>query len=97
MQKDEGGKIITSIIEENKMLRIVIEDDGIGMVSSKALKKNARHHSLGLEMVAKRLQVLSEKFHQDFSIISEDRSSEIIQGTRIIFLLPILDMSQIIS
>jgi ligand-binding sensor domain-containing protein len=59
MPKDEGGKIWISIAENNDVLAINIEDDGLG-VENAQLNKKSSHTSKGLALIYERIQLLNQ-------------------------------------
>ncbi len=53
------GKIIINFNCQGKDLLILITDNGIGMYNSIALKANATHKSMGMQLIQKRIKALS--------------------------------------
>lgn len=68
MTKELPGNISIHIKKEGTGIRIMIVDDGIGLKASYSFKNDLQHQSIGLENIAKRLMLMSEKFDEIFSI-----------------------------
>jgi ligand-binding sensor domain-containing protein len=88
----EGNKILLLQFEdaENNLLKVIIEDNGIGVEQSTIINKNrdASHTSMGMKITEDRLLLLKYK---NASTIIEDLVNETgeVIGTRVILLIPI--------
>ncbi len=94
--KDEQNlSIKINYISRNNSLFLSIEDDGIGINSSKNISKieKSNHNSLAISITESRLQLLSknkkEKFNFSITDISEENPEQ--TGTRIEIELPFLE------
>ena len=63
------GSLKISFVEENQMIKVSIEDDGIGIEKSKELKTENQkvHQSRGLKNGEERIQLLNDLYHQHIS------------------------------
>ena len=63
------GSLKISFVEENQMIKVSIEDDGIGFEKSKELKTENQkvHQSRGLKNGEERIQLLNDLYHQHIS------------------------------
>jgi tetratricopeptide (TPR) repeat protein len=70
--RETKGKLKVTFTEENQLIKVLIEDDGIGLEKSTQLKtKNQKvHESRGLNNVEERISLLNDLYHQkiDFAI-----------------------------
>ena len=70
--RETKGKLKVTFTEENQLIKVLIEDDGIGLEKSMQLKtKNQKvHESRGLNNVEERISLLNDLYHQkiDFAI-----------------------------
>jgi tetratricopeptide (TPR) repeat protein len=63
------GKLKVTFAEENQLIKVSIEDDGIGVEKSKELKTQNQkvHESRGLNNVEERINLLNDLYHQQIS------------------------------
>ena len=68
-------------------LEISIIDDGVGYYTSKAKKEGSvlSHKSMALDIVKQRIETLKGQF-----FIEEIKEHDVVKGTQILILLPIL-------
>lgn len=87
MQKDSHGHLTIELSMQEKVLQCVIEDDGIGREAAEALRSKSaeKQKSMGLQITAQRLALLSQSKHvQSFYSIEDRRDEENnILGTRV--------------
>lgn len=92
--KDRKGKLCLMFSTENKVLKIVIEDNGIGREQSLQAKMNVDHHSMALDLVKERIKMVKQLYQamEDASIHMIDLLDEqhMAVGTRVEILLPVL-------
>lgn len=91
MNKPDGKGIITiQFIQKEKMIELVIDDNGIGIEASRKLKMNAgsKHTSLATTITEERLSLLNKKSKQKFSFSISDLKNENSNGTRVSILMP---------
>lgn len=94
LHKSDYGllKINFSLLDE-KRLRVVVEDDGIGVVRSKELNKwkQKSHSSLAIDMVQERLEILSQMHKQKLTLqIEAAQPGQKDCGTKVTVILPVL-------
>ncbi len=90
-KKDGHGHLEINFSTNNNLLKISILDNGIGIETSKSNKPKTKHKSLAIEITRERIKTLLPKKHRKnfFTII--DRKHENAQGTRVTFLLPLIE------
>ena len=90
--EDQGFVKIRILAYKPKSLKIIIEDNGIGMKKSQEYSsKNSHHQHLGLQIIQKRLGLLSKKYNTESSInYSESIPGKLYPGTRVELVLPFL-------
>lgn len=67
--RETKGKLRVTFTEENQLIKVSIEDDGIGVEKSKELKTQNQkvHESRGLNNVEERINLLNDLYHQQIS------------------------------
>ena len=67
--RETKGKLKVTFAEENQMIKVIIEDDGIGVEKSRELKTQNQkvHESRGLNNVEERINLLNDLYHQQIS------------------------------
>ncbi len=94
MNKENGGKIIVDIKQENveNFLIITIEDDGIGREKSQLIQKNrnAQHKSFGTKISQERLDLLNAESLNKASvtIIDLKNNEGLSNGTKVLIKIP---------
>jgi hypothetical protein len=89
MQLPEKGEIGIGIRKVKTALEITIEDNGIGIEKSKALKTDTKHKSKGMHLIRERLSILSKitKEPLTFTVADAHPGSQHC-GTRITLTIP---------
>lgn len=91
--KEEKGFININFTQKDEQLICVIEDNGVGIDTSRELKKNSVniHKSMALEISKKRLETLEELENKKVNLKIEELKDENNngQGTRITLQLPL--------
>jgi len=90
---EEMGIIKISFqVNKSKSLKIIIEDNGIGMNKSKEYSvKSAQHQHLGMQIIQKRLDLLSKKYKTETSInYSECAPGHKNPGTIVEIIMPFI-------
>jgi anti-sigma regulatory factor (Ser/Thr protein kinase) len=86
------GVLTLSIIFENDLLKIIIDDNGVGRKKSAELKQfSAKEHtSMGMKLTEERIETLNyiKNTHITLEIIDKVDTQEEQQGTRIIITIP---------
>ncbi len=86
----EKGYVKIHFYEENKILNVIIEDNGEGIKQSLERKSEIKHRSFGSKITSNRLELLNAYYQSDYSISivnKKDLSEE--AGTRVTIKLPI--------
>lgn len=75
--KKEKGFLILKIMQVDKQLLVIIEDDGIGITKSESLKTKHqhKHQSLGLKNIKERIKLLNDLYNSDIKIEIEEKST----------------------
>ncbi|GGH73306.1 hypothetical protein HNQ91_003625 [Filimonas zeae] len=91
--KATKGLLKVHFSKAGKELKVVIEDDGIGLTESQRLKTvNQRaHESRGLNNTRERIQLLNDLYPVNIRLIMEEITGDALSGTRIILQLVLLD------
>jgi ligand-binding sensor domain-containing protein/two-component sensor histidine kinase len=94
-RNDSKGRIDISLYTDGDNLFVKVEDNGIG-ISQSMLKKTESspgdHKSQGMEITAKRIELIKKLSKQDFEIVGpEDRYDEnrLINGTVVLLKMPL--------
>jgi hypothetical protein len=83
------GCINISITEENKMLQIIISDNGVGRKGSKNTQKIKSHNSMAIDITRERIRIINQKYktNGNLKIRDYDELNEI--GTEVIIIIPL--------
>lgn len=84
----EGGFIRVRFSKESDMLKIVIEDNGIGRKGAEMNKKSKEHKSMAMKITQDRIDNLSYKYRIQGSLDISDFDPEEQTGTRVVIFLP---------
>ena len=86
-----GGMLKINIDADNSFLKIIIEDNGIGINQSSKLPENdsSRKH-FGMKITRERLVLLEKKLKKQVDFIITDLSIEGKTGTRVYISLPLI-------
>jgi tetratricopeptide (TPR) repeat protein len=93
MNKLDGkGNILVQFTHREKMIELIIEDNGIGIDTSKKQKagEGPKHHSLATTITEERLALLNKKNKQKFSFSISDLKNDqgASRGTQVKILMP---------
>lgn len=93
--KATKGLLTLKIAQREGLLHILIQDDGIGIEQSKALKTNhqKQHKSLGMENTKERIALLNQLYNTKIVCTITDLSASGRQGTLVDITLPVLKYS----
>lgn len=83
------GKVVVDVDKDADTLIITITDNGIGITNSKALNQGRHHNSLGMELIMKRIAVLSHFGPQPLTLtITPAFDDQKAPGVKIILAIP---------
>ncbi len=94
MQKDQPGNLLIKIIQiKEDLIKVMIEDDGIGREKSTELKSKTAvaHKSFGLQISKDRIQIVNKMYGLNTQVEVEDLfdKNKNACGTRINLLIPV--------
>jgi hypothetical protein len=90
--ESNGVIFIGFYANDSKSLRIVIEDNGIGIKKSSEYYSESSHKKhLGMQIIRKRLDLLSKKYHTQTGVfVSECFPGQATPGTKVEIIVPFL-------
>ncbi len=94
MEGSKKGKLLLAIKQEGTLLKITIEDNGIGRERSRQIKKSPEHKSLGMMLTGKRLELLNnqpESERASIHIVDMTNEKNEAAGTRVEIVVPLSD------
>ena len=83
------GCINISITEENKMLQIIISDNGVGRKGSKNTQKIKSHNSMAIDITRERIRIINQKYKTKGSLKIRDYDELNEIGTEVIIKIPL--------
>lgn len=88
---DKKGHLLLNFTRKEKMMEIVIEDNGIGIAESEKTKTaNQRKHSgRGISNTMERIRILNELYHQHITCDVQDKPAP-DTGVKVIMTVPLL-------
>nr|WP_294859477.1 histidine kinase [uncultured Fluviicola sp.] len=90
VKRPDGGELFLKFYLEDGLLKVLIQDNGIGYSASKKEKKESKHKSYGTQITEERLKSLQGKNGAyNVSIGNVDNSDPEFPGTRVIVTIPI--------
>lgn len=87
-EKEEGGLLKLSLEDMGDVLKVIIEDNGVGIEHARQSRK--QHRSMAMEIFERRRQLMQRRYKKKLVIRFIDLSHEGKTGTRVIIHLPIL-------
>jgi len=92
LRNDRLGWLKITVQEEGRMLKCIVEDNGVGRVAADQIKqgKNREHKSRGSQITQQRIDLLSQMYKEKFSIIYSDLYdiSGVASGTKVTITIP---------
>lgn len=87
----KNGKIYIRFDQDGDMMRFTVEDNGIGISKSTAMREKEGHVSMATKITEDRVEVLKRQLRKNISFIVRDRLSESneVIGTEVVFNIPI--------
>jgi len=92
--KDENGLLTLSVDKTANHIRVIIDDNGIGLEESRKLKTEhqRQHKSRGLANTKERISLLNKLYHTNISMEISDKTDE--PGVQVTLLFPLTIKSQ---
>jgi len=90
---DDNGLVqIKFYLNDSKSMKIIVEDNGIGLKKSKEYYSESSHKKhLGMQIIRKRLELLSIKYNTHTSInVTECYPNNLLPGTKVELIVPFL-------
>lgn len=84
----EDGFIHVHFYEENNMLFITIEDNGVGRKGSEQNKKGSDHKSMAMKITSDRIDNLNKKYRAEGFMLIEDYNKIEETGTKVLISIP---------
>lgn len=82
LESVDGGKILIRFSLKEGLMKIIVEDNGIGKDATTSIEKERSHESLAISITKERIELLNAKFGTQGSLEVLDRKSEGSSGTR---------------
>lgn len=88
--KKEKGSVRITFARDEQSLKCEVNDDGVGREKSKEFEKKRQHQSMATSITKERLEILSKKFGQKFTLDIVDLKDEKNKaaGTKVSFNMP---------
>jgi hypothetical protein len=89
--RDKDGHLSITFRMVGDLLECVIDDNGVGRQKAKLRSQNDVHHSVGLSITGRRIEILNQDNKETIGVTIEDKISEKGEpaGTRVIVLIPV--------
>lgn len=84
----EGGKIHITFRKEQKMLNILIADNGVGRAAAEKSSKSKDHKSMALKITQQRIENLNYKYKSNGFLTIDDLNPETSTGTKVSISIP---------
>ena len=87
-----AGNLMINFEKFGDHIKCTIDDNGIGRTASTAIKKQSVHKSVGLSIVAERMESMNKMYHWDMKteIIDKTNADGSSAGTRVELILPLI-------
>ena len=92
LKKERTGKLTIAISTENDLLKIIIEDNGVGRVKSNEFKTTTIHHSVGMQLTEERLEMIKNIWNtNEVKVVIQDLydDKQEASGTKVALFLPL--------
>lgn len=92
LKNERSGQLKLVISTENNLLKIVIEDNGVGRAKANEFKTNAIHHPVGMQLTEERLNIINNiRKTNEVKVVIHDLVNEAQQamGTKVELYLPL--------
>jgi tetratricopeptide (TPR) repeat protein len=84
----QNGSIKVNFTKEDRMLKVTIQDNGIGRKSAEQKSKSKDHKSMALEITQKRIENINFKYKSNGSLNIEDQNKQDGTGTIVNIAIP---------
>lgn len=91
----EDGFIHIHFFRHGDMLRITVEDNGIGRKGAEMNKKSKEHKSMAMKITKDRIDNLNKKYRSDGFLMIEDYDKKQQSGTKVLISIPYRVQNQI--
>lgn len=92
LDKNKKGKLSIDLVLQGELLKITIEDNGVGRELAKSYKVENGQQSMGMKLTEQRLQMINKlQDYENAKVLIRDLRNEagVATGTRVEILLPI--------
>ncbi len=93
MPLSSGGGQVNIIFEKvNNHIKCTVDDNGIGRKAAKEIKNDSMHKSLGMSIVAQRMESMNKMYQWDMKVDITDKQNDygISTGTKVEIYLPLI-------
>ncbi len=89
-KRGEGGELFLKFYVEDKFLKVLVQDNGIGYSASMKSQRDTGHKSYGTQITEERMKSLKGKNKEEYSVTvgNMDASNTEFPGTRVILTIP---------
>ncbi|MCE3296741.1 MAG: hypothetical protein K0R65_2455 [Crocinitomicaceae bacterium] len=92
---EEDGFINVHFFKHENMLRITVEDNGVGRKGAEMNKKSKEHKSMAMKITRDRIDNLNKKYRAEGFLMIEDYNKEDETGTKVLISIPYRVQNQI--
>lgn len=92
LRKSRKGKLMVSMEVNGNLLKVTIEDNGVGRKKAMEYRKNQTHKSIGMQLTGKRLETLNQLHgYEKLNVVISDLFNEknAASGTKVEIWIPI--------
>jgi tetratricopeptide (TPR) repeat protein len=92
LNEERNGKLVIEIKTENNMLKVIVEDNGIGRERSKQFKKESIHDPIAMKLTEERVEIINKLENaKNVKILITDLydAQQKASGTRVELFLPL--------
>ena len=73
LDQQRKGKLTLTFTKTEQLIKIVIEDNGVGRKASQSYKKNSEHKPLAMKLTKKRLEIMTDLFKHQRTICGNSK------------------------
>ncbi|MGZ5471886.1 MAG: sensor histidine kinase, partial [Nitrososphaeraceae archaeon] len=92
LKEARAGKLSVKFTSENNLLKVIVEDNGIGRVKAGLFEKDLIHRPIAMKLTQKRLQIIHKTWGQNgikVNVYDLHDQNENATGTRVEVFLPL--------